>query len=119
MELAKLISLLLQGSIILIVFALGLQAGPEDAVAVFRRPTQFLRSLAAMDVVMPIVAVGLAKSFDLNPAVEIALVALALSPVPPILPRKELKAGGGSPYVFGLLVSAGVVAVVFIPVAVE
>ncbi len=37
---------------------------------------------------------------------KIALVAVALSPVPPALPKKELKAGGSSASAFGLLVAA-------------
>ncbi len=119
MDLAALIPLVVQASVALAVVALGLEANTEDVFALVRRPAQLLLSLLAMNVIMPIVAVGLASSFDLHPAVKIALVALALSPVPPILPRKQLKAGGSSRYVYGLLVTAGLVAIVFVPVALE
>ncbi len=84
-----------------------------------RRPGQLLRSLTAMDLVMPLLAVGLAKAFGLNPAVQIALVALSLSPVPPFLPMKELKASGSSTFVFGLMVAAALFAIVFIPLALQ
>jgi len=119
MDLASLIPLVVKTSIILTVLALGLQVSIGDVLSIFRRSAQLLRSLVAMNVIMPVVAVALALAFDLHPAVKIALVALALSPVPPILPKNELKAGGGVPYVFGLLVAAGLFAIVFVPVGLE
>lgn len=119
MDLASLIPLVVNASIVLTVLALGLQVSTGDVLSIFRRPVHLLRSLLAMNVIMPVVAVALALAFDLHPAVKIALVALALSPVPPILPRKQLKAGGDSPYVFGLLVAAGLFAIVFVPLGLE
>jgi BASS family bile acid:Na+ symporter len=70
-----------------------------------------------MNVIMPLVAVGLSLAFNLHPAVKTALVCLSLAPVPPILPRKELKAGGHGSYVIGLLFAAALLAIVFIPLA--
>ncbi len=119
MEMATLIPLIVKGSVVLTVVALGLGATVEDTLAILRRPSLLLRSLLAMNVVMPIVAVALAYFFALDPAVKIALVALALSPVPPFLPKKQFKAGGGASYVHGLLVLAGLVAIVFVPVMLE
>jgi BASS family bile acid:Na+ symporter len=72
-----------------------------------------------MNVVMPLVAALLVVAFDLPLAVKIALVALALSPVPPILPKKELKAGGDATYAIGLLVAIAVFAIVTVPVGVS
>jgi BASS family bile acid:Na+ symporter len=86
----------------------------------FRRPGQLVRSLLAMNVIMPLFAAALAAAFDLNPAVKIALITLAVSPVPPVLPKKQMKAGGGrASYPIGLLVAAALLAIVFVPVAVE
>jgi bile acid:Na+ symporter, BASS family len=68
---------------------------------------------------MPLFAAALAAAFDLNPAVKIALIALAVSPVPPVLPKKQLKAGGRASYAVGLLVAAALLAIVFVPVAVD
>jgi BASS family bile acid:Na+ symporter len=106
-------------SIALTVFALGLQVSTEDVLSLPRRPAQLLRSLLAMNVIMPVAAVALAATFDLHPAVKIALVGLALSPVPPVLPGRQLRAGGSSRYVVGLLAAAGLFAVVFVPLALE
>jgi BASS family bile acid:Na+ symporter len=52
-------------------------------------------------------------------AVKIGGVTLAVSPVPPVLPRKQGKAGGREAYAIGLLVAAGLLAIVFVPIAVE
>jgi BASS family bile acid:Na+ symporter len=72
-----------------------------------------------MFVVMPIVALGLAKAFSFPPTVELSLVALAISPVPPLLPNKEGKAGGPSKYGLGLMVTAAVLSIAFVPAAIE
>jgi BASS family bile acid:Na+ symporter len=119
MDLAALVGLAVRGSIVLIVVSLGLRATQEDALYLFRRPRQLVRSLLAMNVVMPVVALGLAAAFDLGVPVEAILVALAVSPVPPILPKKQLKAGGRASYAVGLLVVAALLAIVFVPLAVE
>jgi BASS family bile acid:Na+ symporter len=119
MRLATLIPLVLQASIVLNVIGLGLNASPQDATALFRRPSQLLRSLCAMHVVMLACAAALAINFALHRAVKIALIALAVSPIPPLLPKKTLKAGGEASYTIGLLVAVALLAIVFVPVAVE
>ena len=117
MTAATLVTLALRTSIFLIVFSLGLRATRVDLLYVLSRPGRLARSLLAMAVVMPLVAVGLSLGFNLHPAVKTALVALSLAPVPPILPRKEFKAGGHGSYVIGLLAAAALLSIVFIPVA--
>ncbi|MGH9882109.1 MAG: hypothetical protein ACRD6N_11795 [Pyrinomonadaceae bacterium] len=93
MTLQTLIPLALKASIVLLVVGLGLKASLKDATYLFRRPGQLLRALLAMNVLMPLFAVAVAVIFDLTPAVKIALVALAVSPIPPVLPNKAMKAG--------------------------
>src|SRR5262245_33588188 len=117
MTAAEVVILALRTSIFLIVFSLGLRATREDVLYLLSRPGRLARSLLAMNVIMPLVAVGLALAFNLHPAVKTALVCLSLAPVPPILPRKEFKAGGHGSYVIGLLVAAALLAIVFIPLA--
>lgn len=119
MSFAELIPLLLKASIFLTVFALGLQATVDHVLYVMRRPALLARSLLAMYVVMPIVAVALAVAFDFIPSVEIALLALAVSPVPPLLPKREFKAGGRASYTIGLLVAVTLLAIVIEPLAVQ
>ena len=115
----SLILLVLKASIVLSVFAIGLDARFVDATFLLRRPRLLVRSALAMNVVMPLVAAAMAWRFDLSEAVEVSLVALAVSPVPPILPKKQIKAHGESAYAIGLMVGAAAVAVVFVPLAVE
>jgi bile acid:Na+ symporter, BASS family len=119
MNMAVLIPLLLKTSIALTVIALGLRATVGEATSLFRDPPRFARSVLAMVVLMPLFAIAVALLFDLHPAVKIALVALAVSPVPPLVPKKVLKAGGDSAYMVGLLVASAVVAIVTIPGAME
>jgi len=118
MTLATLIQLTLKTSIALTVLAVGLRAGRGDARSLFRDRARLARSFLAMDVVMPLVAVALAFAFGLHPAVKVALVTLAVSPVPPLLPKKALRAGGSGSYVVGLLAGSALVAVVAVPAAV-
>jgi BASS family bile acid:Na+ symporter len=115
---AGIVALALQISIALIVFALALQAGPGDLTYLLRRPSLLIRSVLAMNVVMPVVAALVAVVFDFRPDLETALMVLAVSPVPPILPNKQSKAGGDASYAVGLLATAAVVAIVAVPVSV-
>lgn len=119
MSLAGIATFLLQASIFLIVFSLGLRATLSDALSLFRRPGMLARSVLSMNVVMPIFASILAWRFGMPPAVKIALVMLALSPVPPILPQRQLGVGGKRPYVHGLLTAMALLSIVIIPVAID
>lgn len=119
MELAALVPLALKVSIAMTVVSLGLEARPSDVLDLLRRPGLMARSVLALNVLMPVVAVGMTMAWDLHPAVQIAVVALALSPVPPMLPRNQLKVGGSSRYVYGLLVTAGLGAVVIVPLGLD
>jgi hypothetical protein len=69
-----LIAFAVKASVFLNVLALGMRAGAAGP------------SVFAMNVLMPLFAVALA--FDLEPVVKIALMALAVSPVPPMLPHR-------------------------------
>jgi BASS family bile acid:Na+ symporter len=86
---------------------------------VVRMPRLLLRSLFAINVLMPLFAAVMAAGLDLEPAVRIALLALAVSPIPPLLPKKAVKSGGDSSFAIGLLVVAALLAVAFVPVAVH
>jgi BASS family bile acid:Na+ symporter len=119
MDLTSLILLVLKISILLNVLALGLEATLADATFLFRRPRRLVRALLSMNVLMPLVALLLAVTFALKPAVKIALVALSVSPVPPLFPKKALKAGAKENYTFGLLFAMAVLAIVVIPITME
>jgi BASS family bile acid:Na+ symporter len=119
MDLKQVVILVAQLSILCTVFGFGLKATTDDLLYLVRRPGLLARSLVAMFVVMPVVAVILGRIFDFRPTVEIALVALAISPVPPLLPQRETKAGGHSAYAIGLMAMLALLAVLLSPLAVE
>ena len=85
----------------------------------FRRPGDLVRALLAMNVLMPLFAVVLVSIFDLTPAVKTALLALSVSPIPPLLPNRVVKAGGHDSYAIGLFIVVGLLAIIFVPLAME
>jgi BASS family bile acid:Na+ symporter len=115
MDFKQIILLALQVSILATVFGFGLKATMDDLLYVVRRPGLLARSLLALFVIMPLLVVTLVQLFALRLPLEVALVALSLSPVPPILPQKELKAGGHLSFGLGLLTVLSVVSLVAIP----
>jgi BASS family bile acid:Na+ symporter len=116
---AQLIQLALLLSVFSVVFSLGLEAQPMDAVFLLRHPGLLLRSLLAMNIVMVAFAVAVAELFNLDPEVKVAILALAVSPVPPVLPKKNRKAGGDSAYGIGLLFVAVLASLVIVPVSID
>ena len=119
MNLEALILVVLKISIALSVFAVGLEVDVSDASFVFRRPDEFGRAIFSMNVLMPLLAVVLALTFNLDPAVKIALVVFSISPVAALFPERALRAGGKRDYFVGLMLATPVLAIVVIPVALE
>ena len=115
MNAAKLIGLGINVSLVLMVFGLALSSGTARVGALFRQPGLAARSFLAMFVVMPVVAVLIAKNLDLNRELLVALLLVALSPIPPILPGKQLKTGGDPDFVFGLLALSALGAILVVP----
>ncbi|MBS0319304.1 MAG: Na+-dependent transporter [Proteobacteria bacterium] len=116
MDRQQLLLLALQSSIILTVISFGLTATFSDAAFLFRNPGLLLRTILAMNVGMPLVAAAIAAWSDAALAVKFALVALSLAPVPPIVQKKQVAAGGRKGYVLSLMVTMSVLSVVLIPV---
>jgi len=119
MNIAKLTQMLIAASVMLIVCSLGLKATLREPTYLLRQRLLLVRSLFAMFIIMPVFTGVLVYAMALPPALEIALVALSVSPVPPVLPKKTLAAGGRRPYVLGLLLSAAMTSILCVPVAVE
>jgi bile acid:Na+ symporter, BASS family len=111
--------LALKVSIPMQVFGIGLGAAWQDAVYLFRCPRLLAGSILARNVAVPIIAILLIKAFSFHVAVAITLGVLAVTPVPPLLPRSQIKSGAHSSYVLGLLVSQSLLAIVLVPVTIE
>src|SRR4051794_15281671 len=107
----------LKASIMCLVFSVGLSAQPRQALFLFVHPGRLLRMLAAMHLIMPLLVIAAIGALPLAVPVKIALLALAVSPVPPLLTLKAPRAGGSSEYIVGLLVSNCLLAVVIVPVS--
>jgi BASS family bile acid:Na+ symporter len=116
MDAALLIRIGIVISVMLIVIALGLRCAPTEATYLLNRPMLLLRSIVAMNVVMPVIAVLLVTSFKLKAPVAVALVALAISPLPPFLPAKRLNLSSHG-YIYGIVVAAALWSVVSVPVS--
>jgi BASS family bile acid:Na+ symporter len=107
--------ILLKASIAALIFAIGMTATTEDIVYLWRRPALLLKSIIAMYIVMPAVAVLMAWTLDLPPRTELALVVLAICAGAPLLPKKLIKFGGDPSYVFSLIVTTSLLAIVTVP----
>jgi BASS family bile acid:Na+ symporter len=110
--------LALQGSLMLMVLAVGLDASMREAMYVFRRPGVLVRSVLAFAVAVPLFAALVVAALPLDRAVKIAILLMAVSPLPPFMPAKEIKLGGRRRYVYGLLVAVSLLAVALVPITV-
>jgi BASS family bile acid:Na+ symporter len=119
MELKQMVMLALQVSILCTVFGFGLQATGEDLLYLVRRPGLLARSLLSVFVIMPAVAVALVRVFTFPTTVGIVVLALAISPVPPLLPKKEASAGGDASFALGLMAMLSLVAIAAVPLSLE
>lgn len=115
MELKELLPFVLQGSLLLIEFDLGLTSTAADALYLFRRPGQLLRAVAAIDVAVPLAAVFLVFVLPLAPLAKLGIVAMAVSPLPPLVPDSQLKLGARRAYVCGLYVAVLLLAILVLP----
>lgn len=121
-DFAHLIKLALGTSVLLLVFSLGMRATVRDATSFFddsfRPPYNLFRASFAMNVVVPAIAATTAALLNIPLPVKVALISMSASPVPPILPGKQLRFGGRTSYVFGLLVSVSATAIVLAPITI-
>ncbi|HMD22064.1 MAG TPA: hypothetical protein VKH40_17195 [Alloacidobacterium sp.] len=117
MSAQEIVGFVLKASIMLTLFGFGLQATRQDLLYLLRRPRMLALSLVAMFVVMPLFAILMTGVAHLNQAVVVALIALSISPIPPLLPKKVNKSGGLASYGLGLMVTAASFSIVFVPLA--
>lgn len=111
------IILILKTSVILTVLSAGMRASPRDVGFLLARPGTLARTVVSMYLIMPVIAVAVSLLFHLKPVVELAIVALSLAPVPPLIPKRIIKAGGREDYTVALLATASVISVIVIPPA--
>ena len=101
-------------SVAAIILAVGIDSTPKDILYLWRRPMLLMRSVLAMYVLVPLVALALVTLLTLPPGVEMGLLVLAVSAGAPLLPRKLLNIGDGA-YIFSLVVTTSLLAIVLVP----
>jgi len=111
----ELIPLALHASLFLMALAIGLDSGVDETLYVLRRPRLLLRSLLAVVVIVPAVAALLVAALPLAHEVEIAIVLMAIAPLPTIVLAKEIREGGRKAYAYGLLVAVSALAILTVP----
>jgi bile acid:Na+ symporter, BASS family len=118
MELQQFITWALQLSILLVAFGYGLEATTTDARDLMRRPELLGRSFLATFVIVPIVAVVLVRAFQVPNAADVALVALAISPLPALMPSYLITAVHQRSYPVGPTVMIAMLSIAIIPLLV-
>ena len=106
--------IVLKFTVMLMILAVGLGATPRDATFLLRQPGLLLRSLLAMYVLVPLVAILITRLVPLTPAVTAALLVLSVSAGAPLLPRK-LHHVGDAGFSFSLVVLTSAIAIVVVP----
>jgi bile acid:Na+ symporter, BASS family len=116
LEAADAVKFVLMVGIMLTVISVGLRSRPADTVLLLRNPKLGVRAMVSMFVVMPLFVIGLTWVLPvMDQAAHAALVALSVSPMPPILPRRQAKVGAGGDYAVGLQVLASVFSIIVAP----
>lgn len=100
------------------VFGLGLKATWRHAIFLLHEPSLLFRSIVAMNVVMPVFAALVSSVLGIYRPVEVALVALMVSPVVPIMPSRQSKVGCDQAYVYGLFTAQSILALFVLPISV-
>jgi len=113
-EISELLLLTLKAAVAALILAIGLGSTAADLGYLWRRPRLLLRSVLAMYLVVPLAVLALVKVLPLSAGVKTALLVLAISAGAPLLPRKLMHLGREG-YVFSLVVTSSLVAVVLVP----
>ena len=100
-------------------FRLGLAVGPGEYLAAWRDPGLMLRGVFCNVVAFPVIALAVARVFDLPVAAEVGMMIMAVSPGAPIALRRSLRAGGDAGFAIALQVTLAAVAVVSLPLTIE
>lgn len=119
MTTAEIVILAAKLSIVGMVFALGLRSKPEDVAELLGRPGLLFRSFVAINIVVPLFAIAAIMLLPMRLEIEVMLIALSLSPIPPLLPGKASSARGDRSFAIALLVVFAVLSVVWVPLAVH
>lgn len=117
MSVAQIIGLLVKACALTTVFALGLNTSWKDVGYLLHKPALLLRSLIAMYVLTPLIAVLLVFVVHVPLTIKYALLLMAISAGAPAMPKKLLKVGANPQYVRSLSVITTLLAIVTVPLS--
>lgn len=112
---AHLIPLLLTLSLAGLVLTVGLNAEKGDFVYVMERPGMLARAVLAVLIIPPIAAGLLLWLLPVDPLVKAGIMLMAVAPVPPLVPGKELAVGAHKNYAYGVYIAMALLTVVSVP----
>ncbi|KQW68118.1 hypothetical protein ASE17_06570 [Phenylobacterium sp. Root77] len=111
----QILPLLLTLSLAGLVLTVGLKARVSDLLYVIRRPALLAKAVLAVMIIPPLAAAALVWLLPLEPVVKAGLMLMAISPVPPLVPGKELKIGARKEYAYGVYVAMALLTIVAVP----
>jgi BASS family bile acid:Na+ symporter len=118
-DLKALIPTILQASLFLIVAAVGMKGKWSDLRCAFEQPGLLLRSIIAVNVVVPLVAVLAIKALPIPPVIGLGIMVMAVSPIAPFAPGKMMQVGAKGTFAIGMFVALTTLAIIFVPATVE
>jgi BASS family bile acid:Na+ symporter len=117
--LASALRIAIQIAVLTTGLATGLSTTTQELTYLRRHPSLAARALLTTMVVTPLVAIGLWRVLPIGPAAAIAIVAGALAPGLPTLPKAGRTAGGNTAFAVSLLFTTSALAVVTVPLWLE
>lgn len=116
MEIVKeLVPLLFTISLSLLLVSAAMASSEGDFAYVITRPNLLFRAFLAILLIPLAAALLIAPLFPISAPSRAAIALMAISPVPPLVLGKALKSGADRAFVYGLLVAAGLMALVWVP----
>lgn len=109
------IQILVQGSLFLLIFAVGVQTSWSDLAYVVKRPSLLLRGFVAVNLVVPVCAVLLCLIIRADRMTEAGIVIMSVSPLAPFVVGKMLKTGADRAYVVGGYAALMAASIVIVP----
>jgi len=114
---AQIIGLLVKACALSTVFALGLKTNWKDVTYLLYKPGLLSRSLVAMYVLTPLIAVLLVLVVPAPLTIKYAVLLMAISAGAPAMPKNLLKIGANPQYVRSLSVITTLLAIVTVPLS--
>src|SRR5262245_47362188 len=121
MSTQTLILLALELSIFLTMLTIGMGSSGADLRSLLGQPSRLVRSVVALNVLGPAIAIAVCKTVSMHPAIIIGLMTLSVAPVSNLFVQSMLPlvGPGRATYAYGLFFASSVLSVILTPLAVD